>query len=141
MKKMFLLSLASFFFLFIGCTTPYSLKKMNIGMFFFIDIIQGIDITTVNSNNNVGTYTSLKLNSEDNPVISYFDETSRVLNIAICHNSICSSANFTIFNRIGHDSTGTYNSLQLNSAGTPMASYPALGGGHGTVRSCFIFKL
>lgn len=75
-------------------------------------------ISTVDTAN-VGTYTSLKLNDEGNPVISYHDDVNKILKLATCNDLNCTSPRLMII-----DSTDDqYSSLQLDSVGNAVISY------------------
>lgn len=53
----------------------------------------GNTITTVDSTGDVGLYTSLTLNNNDFPIISYYDFTNNDLKVVICGNVTCSTSN------------------------------------------------
>jgi len=79
-------------------------------------------LTTIDSSDNVGKFTSLKLNSAGHPVISYYDVTNGYLKVAICQDPTC-SVNNTITTVDTAGDVGEYNSLQLRSDGHPVISY------------------
>jgi LPXTG-site transpeptidase (sortase) family protein len=82
----------------------------------------GNTLTTVDSVWDVGTFTSLVLNSSGFPVISYYDETNFDLKVAACGNATCSAGNtLTTVDSAGE--VGSYTSLVLNSSGFPVISY------------------
>ncbi|BAP54756.1 hypothetical protein THII_0459 [Thioploca ingrica] len=71
---------------------------------------------------NVDWYSSIKLNAQGYPVISYLDKTSNNLKLAVCGNVICTVNNsFNPINNAGE--SGAYSSLTLNNQGYPVISY------------------
>jgi hypothetical protein len=78
--------------------------------------------TVDNSNNDVGQDHSLKLDSNDKPVISYHDETNGDLKLAHCGDATCSSGN-TIQLVDSDNDVGEDTSLALDSNGHPVISY------------------
>ncbi len=89
--------------------------------------------TSVDSGDVVVEYTSLKLNSSGNPVISYIDATTQALKVAVCGNASCSAGNTltSVASPAGYSS-----SLVLNSSGFPVISYTSMIGGLLNVAVC-----
>jgi hypothetical protein len=83
----------------------------------------GNTLSTVDSTGDVGRYSSLSLNSNDYPVISYWDVTNHALKVAICGDVICTSGNTlaTVDNSPGE--VGLYTSLALTNGDLPIISY------------------
>jgi len=71
----------------------------------------------------LGEYSSLALNSNGFPVISYYDGTAGNLNLklAVCHDAVCSSATKNPID--SNNMVGKHTSLALNSLGFPVVSY------------------
>jgi len=70
----------------------------------------------------VGEYTSLALNSNGLPVISYYDATNQNLKVAFCGNATCSAGNIiTTVDSIGD--VGIDTALILNNNNFPVVSY------------------
>ncbi len=87
----------------------------------------GNTITTVDSDGYMGYYSSLALDSNGNPVISYEDSILGELKLVHCGNATCSSSNtFQILDSDGI--AGRYNSLVLDSSGSPVVSYYEIAG-------------
>jgi len=66
-------------------------------------------------------HTSLELNSSGNPVISYYDKTTRDLKLAICNDETCAVKTIITVDSVGD--IGEYTSLSLNTSGFPVISY------------------
>jgi hypothetical protein len=75
----------------------------------------------VDESGDVGPYTSLQLNANGYPVISYYDPGLGNLKLAICNDEACSSCEIKTLNYSGD--VGPYTSLQLNANGYPVISY------------------
>ncbi|MEZ4664061.1 MAG: PxKF domain-containing protein [Caldilineaceae bacterium] len=82
----------------------------------------GNTIRTVDSVGDVGSYTSLALDSSGNPVISYYDRTNQDLKLVYCGDATCNSANIIRTVDSAGD-VGESTSLELDSSGNPVISY------------------
>jgi len=82
----------------------------------------GNTITTIDSTDNVGEYTSIAIGTDNNPVISYFDSTNDALKVAHCGNISCSAGN-TITTIDSTDDVGTDTSIAIGTDGNPVISY------------------
>ena len=73
----------------------------------------------------VGTYTSLVLDANGFPVISYRDVTNTNLKVAHCNDVNCAGNNESIqtVDGAGGFNVGQYNSLALDASGFPVISY------------------
>jgi len=85
----------------------------------------GNTITTVDSTDLVGRYTSIAIGTDGNPVISYnimLDESSGDLKVAHCGNALCSAGN-TITTVDSTDFVGFHTSIAIGTDGNPVISY------------------
>ncbi len=81
-------------------------------------------LSSPDTTNNVGKFTSLKLDANGHPVVSYYDDDLRDLKVLHCGDANCSSGN-TIRSpgAAVDDTTGFYTSLALDSSGNPVVSH------------------
>ena len=92
-------------------------------------------IREIDASGNVGGYPSLRLNSNDYPVISYYDVTFTSLKVAVCTDTQCAS---TIhINTVDNAANvGQHTSLQLDSSEHPVITYYDLTGGNLKIAIC-----
>ncbi len=85
----------------------------------------GNTITTVDSTDNMGAYSSIAIGSDGLPVISYYNGTNGALKVAHCSNVRCDGVNiFTIVDfPYNPGSVGWYTSIAIGSDGLPVISY------------------
>lgn len=81
---------------------------------------QSWQLQTVDNAGNVGMYSSLVLDSQGNPVISYYADSN--LHLLHCGDPLCSSSNL-ITTVDSNGDVGLYPSLVLDSNGYPVISY------------------
>jgi len=83
----------------------------------------GNTITTVDSSaDDVGLFTSIEIGSDNNPVISYRDNTNSGLKVVHCGNKLCNSGN-TITTVDSTDNVGFFASIAIGTDNNPVISY------------------
>ena len=82
----------------------------------------GNTTTRVDTDGQVGRYTSLAIGADGLPVISYFDTTNSSIKVAKCGNADCSSGN-TISTVAVAGNTGGYTSIAIGADGLPVVSF------------------
>ena len=81
-------------------------------------------ITSPDTGGNVGYYTSLALDSNDYPVVSYYDATNKDLKVLRCNDANCAGDDESITTPDpSGDNASFNNSLTLDSNGYPVVSY------------------
>ena len=84
-------------------------------------IAPSLPVTVDNSVGVVGSYTSIAIGTNGNPIISYFDQTNYDLKVAACNNPTCTtSTNSTIDN---NNDVGRHTSIAIGTNGNPIISY------------------
>ena len=78
--------------------------------------------TTVDSAVSVGTYTSIAIGADGNPVISYTDSTNSDVKVAKCANAACTGS-ATVTTIDGPDVVGSMTSIAVAPDGMPIVSY------------------
>jgi hypothetical protein len=73
--------------------------------------------------NSVGAWTSLAIDSDGFPVISYFDSTAGALKVAKCNDTACAGGDETITTVDNLETTGLLSSIIIGSDGLPVISY------------------
>jgi hypothetical protein len=84
--------------------------------------------TAVDTNGDVGQWTSLKIGDDGKPVIAYFDATNGALKVAHCDDAACAGGNETLSTVDYPGSIGSQISLVIGNDGNPVIAYYALPG-------------
>ena len=90
-------------------------------------------ITTLDSDGDVGQYTSIAIGQDGYGLISYYDATNKDLKIAHCSNLACTNATVQT---IDPWNVGTHTSVTIGSDGLGIISYYDLGAGDLKVAHC-----
>ena len=80
-------------------------------------------LSTVDSAGVVGSYTSLAIGTDGNPVVSYYDGTNGDLKVARCNDPACAGGNETLSTVDSAGAVGSYTSLAIGTDGNPVVSY------------------
>ncbi|MDH3610835.1 MAG: hypothetical protein OEM79_03635 [Nitrosopumilus sp.] len=98
-------------------------------------VVKNNPISIIDNTGIVGLYTSVAIGADDNPVISYYDETTQDLKVVHCGNTLCSTGN-TITTVDSTDNVGQYTSMAIGADDNPVISYYYLPGGDLKVVHC-----
>jgi hypothetical protein len=79
-----------------------------------------INISTPDSKGMVGTYTSIALDTENRPIVSYFDSLNGLLKLLHCDSADCANNSISV---LDSPRVGMENSMVLDKAGNPVVSY------------------
>ncbi len=92
-------------------------------------------ITTVDDLGDVGWHTSIAIDADGRPVISYFDNTANTLKVAKCADAACFTATITIVDDPANE-VGLYTSIAIGADGWPVISYYDLTAGDLKLAKC-----
>jgi cell shape-determining protein MreC len=93
-------------------------------------------ITTLDSADSVGAYTSVTIGADGLGLISYYDDTNDNLKVAHCNDVACTSANiYTLDSGDGND-VGRYTSVTIGADGLGLISYYDATNGNLKVAHC-----
>jgi len=76
---------------------------------------------TLETDGNVGEYTSVAIGDDGNPVISHYDTTNDDLELYVCADAACSSGTNVTLETTGN--VGSYTSLAIGDDGNPVISH------------------
>jgi len=76
----------------------------------------------LDSTGDVGSYTSISVNLDGLPIISYYDGTNFDLKVLRCGNTACTSGN-TVATVDSGGFAGTYTSITIGTDGLPIVSF------------------
>ena len=95
-------------------------------------------ITTLDSTNSGGYFTSITVGADANPIISYYDNTTKDLKVAACTNPTCTAKTiFTVDDDNGGTGTvGWGTSITVGADNNPIISYRDNSKGHLKVAAC-----
>jgi hypothetical protein len=80
-------------------------------------------IRTLDSTGNVGVHTGIAIGTDNNPVISYFDDTNDDLKLVVCGDPTCNPTGNTIRILDGFGTMGRLPNIVIGSSGSPLVSY------------------
>ncbi|MDG0976576.1 MAG: hypothetical protein P8O21_08775 [Ilumatobacter sp.] len=78
-------------------------------------------ITTVDSTGSVGLFTSITIGVDNNPIISYYDNTYKALKVAACTNPTCTDT--ATITTVDSGSAGKYSSITIGPDGNPIIGH------------------
>ena len=78
-------------------------------------------ISAVDSDGDVGRYTSITIGDDELGLIRYWDSNNKDLKVAHCDNTHCTGATFTTLDETG--SVGRYTSITIGADGLGLISY------------------
>jgi predicted regulator of Ras-like GTPase activity (Roadblock/LC7/MglB family) len=83
-------------------------------------------LTTVDSTDDVGKYSSIVIGVDGLPIISYYNASNHTLKVAHCVDVACSSAaTITTLDNTASSNVGQYSSIAVGTDGLPIVSYYA----------------
>jgi hypothetical protein len=92
-------------------------------------------VTTVDSTNNVGKYSSIAIGVDGMPIISYYNATNNTLKVAHCVDEACSiPATITTLDNTASSNVGQYSSIAVAADNLPIVSYYAQSGANGLLK-------
>jgi hypothetical protein len=81
-------------------------------------------LSTVDDTGDVGWDTSITIGADANPIISYYDFTSRALKVAACTNPTCNpTASPATLSTVDTGNVGEYTSITIGADANPIISY------------------
>jgi hypothetical protein len=84
----------------------------------------------------VGQFASLELDAADDPIVAYYDNTTRSLRLAVCGDPACVNVTIRTIDDDASQFIGEYVDLAMGADGAPVMAYPVMPDGILRVAKC-----